>query len=67
MKQATAETLFTAALTKVESTSIRGWAESNRAAWLKIIASGGAHLAGRPVAEDATLLAGYIVATAIGL
>lgn len=68
---AKAAALFDHALVKIESHSIRNWAAQNRAEWLKIIASGGAVLLDRRIAqapadEQVSLYAAYIVATAIG-
>jgi hypothetical protein len=61
-----AVSLFGAALERVESASIRDWAERHQDVWCRILASGNAHVAGRPVGSDPDLAAAYIVCTAMG-
>jgi hypothetical protein len=61
-----AEQLFQQALAKVESQSIRQWAETehNRPVWLKAAEAAIVKHNGLP---DVSLFSAYIVATAIGL
>ena len=67
-----AKRLFTAALSLVESDSIRQWAREQEDSWVKILLDGCGTLAGVPVFECAAYerghrVAAFIVATAIGL
>lgn len=66
-KPLTPAKLFTAALAKVESRSIRDWASSdhNRPLWLKIAKGWGQQE--RMGMDHITALSTYITATAIGL
>lgn len=72
LTQREAGKLFTAALARVESDSIRAWARRQRPIWTRMIASGGCCMVGVPVLshegeERVSMVAAFIVAQAIGL
>lgn len=65
----TPQSLFDGALSRVESASIRAWAQTshNQPIWLQLAASALAKAAQTGSAPDPSRFAAFIVASAIGL
>lgn len=63
----TPDQLFDAALAKVESSSIKEWAEKQRPAWIKIVRDSQDRAKAKGIAFTSDMLTALIVGEAIGL